>query len=210
MGRRILSGRCKAQLRSEKRRVIVEDMRRAFNGKAGFCVMLRGVLVDTGFRAVIYYRIARWLLKKNIPYLPALVTSHAISKTGAEIRPSAEIGPGLVIKHSVGVVIGGGVILGKCCTILQNVTLGEKYSQDVDHGHDYPVVGDNVTFGAGAVVIGALRIGHHAFVGANAVVLKDVPHNAIVAGNPARIVGNRQIIIDAGTRKIKGDVQSNP
>jgi serine O-acetyltransferase len=167
-------------------------MKMAYMGKSGFFTFMRGYLIDTGFKSIVYYRIANYLFKKKIPYLPNLIASHSISKTAADIRPQADIGPGFVIKHSVGIVIGTGVIIGKNCTILQNATLGEKYAQD--GSHLYPVIGDNVTICAGAVLLGAVEIGNNSIIGANSVVIGHVCENEIVAGAPARKVGVNRII----------------
>jgi serine O-acetyltransferase len=142
--------------------------------------------VHLGFRAVVLYRMAHWLSERNVRLLPRLLTAMALSRTGAEILPGARIGPGLLIPHSAGVVIGNGSVIGANCTILQSVTLGEKYSRQ--GGHSYPTLGDDVTICAGAVLLGAVRIGDGVVVGANSVVLIDVPAGAAAVGAPARIV----------------------
>jgi serine O-acetyltransferase len=170
---------------------ITQDMKMAFMGKSGIIPFIRGFLIDTGFKSVVYYRIANYLFRKKIPYISNLIASHSIAKTAADIRPPADIGPGLVIKHSVGVVIGNGVIIGDNCTILQNVTLGEKYSQDGTHL--YPKIGNNVTICAGAVILGAVEIANNAIIGANSVVIRNVYENEIVAGAPARKVGDNHL-----------------
>ena len=100
---------------------------------------------------------------------------------GVVISPSCYIGNNLLLPHPVGIVIGRDVIIGDNCIIYQNVTLGQKEDQ-------FPVVGDNVTIFAGAQIIGNLRIGSNAIIGANAVVLKDVPESSTAVGVPARII----------------------
>ena len=112
--------------------------------------------------------------------------SIGLSHTGAEIRPECGIGPGLLIQHPSGIVIGSGVVIGARCTLLQNVTLGEKYSHL--GGHHYPRLGNNVTVCAGAVVLGSVVLGDDAVIGANSVVLSDVPSGTTAIGAPARIV----------------------
>jgi serine O-acetyltransferase len=106
---------------------------------------------------------------------------------GLDFAPGAEVGPGLLMHHPHGIVIGGGAVVGAHCTLLQNVTLGERYL-DGRPPHLYPEVGDGVTIGAGACVLGGVRVGDGALIGANTVVLSDVPAGCIAVGSPARIL----------------------
>ena len=97
---------------------------------------------------------------------------------------------GTIITHPVGIVINEDVRLGKSCIIRQNVTIGQgRYNEQ--RGRNYPILGDNVSIGANAVIIGGINIGNNAFIGAGAVVVKDVPENAVVAGVPAKIIKYR-------------------
>lgn len=100
--------------------------------------------------------------------------------------PGAEVGPGLLMHHPNGIVIGGGAVVGEGCTLLQNVTLGERFA-DGRPPHAYPRLGDAVTVGAGACVLGGVRVGDGATIGANAIVLIDVPPGCVAVGSPARI-----------------------
>jgi len=150
-------------------------------------VLARCYLFDMGFRAVLYYRLANWLVTRKVKYLPNLIAARCLRVFGADILPQAAIGPGLVIKHPVGLVIGFGTRIGRNCVLMQNVTLGEKYSAGTEGR--YPVLGDDVTVCAGAVVLGGLRIGSGAVVGANSVVTRDVAEGVVVAGAPARVIG---------------------
>lgn len=102
---------------------------------------------------------------------------------------TAKVGKGLSIPHFQGVVVGGGVVLGDNCTVYQQVTLGQSRGK-------FPVIGDNVTIFAGAKVVGGVHVGDNAIIGANAVVTKDVPANAIVGGIPARVIKMRDIELD--------------
>ncbi|HEY7087537.1 MAG TPA: serine O-acetyltransferase EpsC [Tepidisphaeraceae bacterium] len=149
-------------------------------------------LTDRGFRAVMLYRLANWLYRTGTPWLPKLITAHAVGKTGAEIRPKATIGPGLVIKHPVGVVIGDGAKIGADCTLLQGVTIGERYSPGLEAR--YPTVGSRVTVCANAAILGPVSLGDDVVVGANAVVLSDVPTRALAVGVPARTIQREEFL----------------
>lgn len=103
-----------------------------------------------------------------------------------DIAYQVEIGNGLNLPHQgLGVVIGPGVKIGKNCTIYSNVVLGDKHGID---GNGYPIIGDNVTIGAGAIILGNLKIAENSVIGANSVVIKDIPKNAVAVGNPAKII----------------------
>lgn len=106
--------------------------------------------------------------------------------TGADIAWSSRIGPGLVLWHPTGVVIGSGVVVGRDARLQQGVTLGAARTRTRQDGN--PVLGDEVCVGAGARVLGPVQIGDRARIGANAVVLKDVPAGASAVGVPARII----------------------
>ncbi len=149
---------------------------------------IRSFVLYPGFRAVIYYRLAAWLHRRGVKILPLLVFARTTSATGADIWPQAEIGPGFVVRHTP-VYVGIGVRIGRNCTLLQNVTLGEKLAPGT--AERYPILGDDVVVGAGAVVLGPVRIGDGAVIGANSVVTRDVPAGAVAVGAPARLVGTR-------------------
>ena len=103
-----------------------------------------------------------------------------------EISPYATIGPGLFIPHSLGIVIGHEVVAGKNLEVFQNVTIGSNRKER--NGRMMPIIGDNVSIGSGAVVVGAINIGNNVKIGANSYVDKDIPSNVVVAGCPAKIV----------------------
>ncbi len=99
---------------------------------------------------------------------------------------------GTYFPHPLGIVIHKDTIIGKNCTILQNVTIGKgKYNSLT--GRDVPVIGNNVAIAANAVILGGVTIADNAFIGAGAVVVKDVPQSAVVVGNPARIIKYRKV-----------------
>ena len=117
----------------------------------------------------------------GVPLLPRLASHVARFLTGIEIHPGATIGRRVFIDHGMGVVIGETAEVGDDCPIYQGVTLG---GTSLAHGKRHPTVQDNVTIGAGAVLLGPITIGHGAKIGANSVVIHDVPPNSTVVGNP--------------------------
>lgn len=140
------------------------------------------VLLYSGFHALVMYRIAHAIL--FIPLLPRLISQFSKFLTGIEIHPGAKIAKGLFIDHGLGVVIGETSIIGENVTLFQGVTLG---GTGKEKGKRHPTIGNNVVIGTGAKVLGNITVGDNSYVGANAVVIKDVPPNATVVGVPARI-----------------------
>lgn len=116
---------------------------------------------------------------------PRLISQIARWLTGVEIHPGATIGTGFFIDHGMGVVIGETTEIGDYVTLFQGVTLG---GTGKERGKRHPTLGNHVVVGAGAKVLGGIRIGDNVKVGANAVVLRSVPANSTVVGNPGRIV----------------------
>ncbi len=144
------------------------------------------VLLYPSVRAFIYYRISRWFYKREKFFLARWVSQIGRRATGIEIHPGAKIGKNLFIDHGMGVVIGETAEIGDNVLIYHGVTLGGT-------GHDgdkkrHPTVGNNVTIGTGAKLLGPINIGDNAKIGANAVVLKDVPENTTAVGIPAKII----------------------
>ena len=140
--------------------------------------------VHARWRAVVCWRIAQACMRHAALRPVALLLSDRIlAASGAELRPCSRIGPGVVLKHTTGIVVGDEVIAGRRLTLHQNVTLGDRRPYG-----GQPTLGDDVTVGAGACVLGPISIGDRAVVAANAVVLDDVPADCVVAGAPARIV----------------------
>lgn len=142
------------------------------------------VLLYCGFHAIVFYRIAHVLWNMKIPLVPRALSQLARFFTGIEIHPGATIGHGLFIDHGTGVVIGETAILGDNITLFQGVTLG---GTGKEKGKRHPTLGSNIVVGTGAKVLGNITIGDNAYIGANAVVIKDVPANSTVVGVPGRI-----------------------
>ena len=142
------------------------------------------LLTYDGLHAIIGYRIAHALSYIGLPVLPRLIMAVARWLTGVEIHPAATIGRGLFIDHGSGVVIGETAIIGKNVTLFQGVTLG---GTGKEKGKRHPTIGDNVVVGAGAKVLGNITVGAHSMIGANAVVVRDVPPDSTVVGVPGRV-----------------------
>ena len=144
-----------------------------------------------GIHALLAYRLAHALHEAGVPVAPRALALAARAVTGIEIHPAARIGPGLFIDHGAGVVIGETADVGEDVTLYQGVTLG---GTGFATGKRHPTVQDNVTIGSGAKLLGPITIGHGAKIGANSVVITDVPANCTVVGNPGhpvRIDGRR-------------------
>ena len=129
------------------------------------------------------YRKALWI--HNHRFCARWLSQRARRKTGIEIHPGAQIGRGLFIDHGMGVVIGETAIIGDDCQLYHGVTLGGVGSQEVKR---HPTLEDGVYVGSGAKCLGNITLGQNCRVGANAVVLKDVPKYATAVGVPARII----------------------
>lgn len=138
-----------------------------------------------GFHAIVLHRINHALYKRKIPFLPRFLSHIGRLLTGIEIHPAAKIGPGFFIDHGMGVVIGETTEIGSNCLLYQGVTLG---GTGKEKGKRHPTLGDNVVVGAGAKVLGAIRIGNYVKIGANAVVLRSIPDYSIVVGVPGRVI----------------------
>ena len=143
------------------------------------------LLSYSGLHAVVFHRLAHWLLKKGIPVLPRLISQFSRFLTGIEIHPGAQIGKGLFIDHGMGVVIGETTIIGDNVTLFQGVTLG---GTGKERGKRHPTIENSVTIGAGAKVLGNITIGEYSYIGSNAVVLKEVSPYCTVVGVPGIIV----------------------
>src|SRR3954466_2817246 len=138
-----------------------------------------------GVHALLAHRVAHALHDVGVPVVPRVIAGAARTITGVEIHPAAAVGDGLFIDHGSGVVIGETAEIGEDVTIYQGVTLG---GTGFATGKRHPTVQDNVTIGSGAKLLGPITVGHGSKIGANAVVIHDVPANSTVVGNPGHVV----------------------
>ena len=144
-----------------------------------------------GVHALLAHRVAHALYEAGLPLGPRAIAYASRTLTGIEIHPAARIGDGFFIDHGMGVVIGETAEIGDNVTLYQGVTLG---GTGFATGKRHPTVEDNVTIGSGAKLLGPITVGHGAKVGANSVVIHDVPPNSTVVGNPGhpvRVEGRR-------------------
>ncbi|MDO5142277.1 MAG: serine O-acetyltransferase EpsC [Eubacteriales bacterium] len=142
-------------------------------------------LLYQGFHALILHRQAHWLYQHRRFFLARLLSQLARHLTGIEIHPGATIGRRLFIDHGMGIVIGETAEIGDDCTIYHGVTLG---GTGHDTGKRHPTIGNNVLISTGAKVLGPFKVGDNSRIGANAVVLQEVPPNSTVVGLKARVV----------------------
>ncbi|SEG33943.1 serine O-acetyltransferase [Bryocella elongata] len=149
-----------------------------------------------GLHALWAYRITHWLWRRNFRLFARLGSQAARLLTGTEIHPGAVVGKRLFIDHGMGVVIGETAVLGDDVTLYQGVTLG---GTGKEKGKRHPTIGNRVTVGAGAHVLGNITVGDNCRVGAGSVVLRSVPENSTIVGVPGHIVlrdGKRVVISD--------------
>ena len=149
------------------------------------------LLTHTGMHAVWHYRIAHFFWNIKLKLIARLISSISRFLTGVEIHPAAQIGKNFIIDHGTGVVIGETTVIGRDVLIYHQVTLGGTGNESGSKRH--PTLCDGVMIAAGAKILGDIKIGLKAKVGANAVVLKDVPPYATAVGMPARIIENKVI-----------------
>ena len=151
------------------------------------------ILTYPGVKAVFFHRIANFFSVAKFDLIARIISQFSRFLTGIEIHPGARIGKNLFIDHGMGVVIGETSEIGDNVTIYHMVTLG-GISPSIDSNNQrnikrHPTLKDNVVVGSGAQILGPVIIGENAKIGANAVVTKDVPENAVMIGIPAKNVG---------------------
>jgi serine O-acetyltransferase len=164
---------------------IKQDLRAVFDRDPAATGVVEVILTYAGFHALLAYRVSHWLHAHRVPFIPRALSQLARWLTGIEIHPAARIGTGFFIDHGMGVVIGETAEIGDYVTLFQGVTLG---GTGKERGKRHPTLGNHVVVGAGAKILGGIRIGDNVKIGANSVVLKSVPANSTVIGVPARVI----------------------
>lgn len=149
------------------------------------------LLTHTGLHSVWYYRVAHFFWKIKFKMFARMISNFARFLTGVEIHPAAQIGKNFIIDHGTGVVIGETTIIGNDVLIYHGVTLGGTGNDSSAKRH--PSICDGVMIAAGAKILGNIKIGYKSKIGANAVVLKDVPPYATAVGMPARIIEGEKL-----------------
>ena len=154
--------------------------------------LLSIILTYPGVKAVFFHQISNFFYKAGFDLIARIISQTIRFFTGIEIHPGAKIGKNLFIDHGMGVVIGETSEIGNNVTIYHAVTLGGS-SPSIDserqrHEKRHPTIGDDVVSGAGAQIIGPIKVGNNSRIAANAVVVKDVPDNATMVGIPAKAV----------------------
>jgi serine O-acetyltransferase len=163
-----------------------QDIRAAKQRDPAKPTTLQVIFAYPGVHAIWGHRISHWLWNRGARLAARAFAELTRILTGVDIHPGAVLGSGLFIDHATGVVIGETAEVGDDVTIYQGVTLGGSGG---DTGKRHPTVGDRVTIGAGAKILGPIKIGDDSRIGANAVVVKPVPSSAVVVGVPGQVIG---------------------
>jgi serine O-acetyltransferase len=185
--------------------LIKSDLYR-YTGNIRFSILIKNLLTNKGFKICFLYRVCNffYLNKKSfLLFLFNLLFRHCKNTYSIDLSYETTIGSGLYLGHLLGTVISPKSIIGKNINIMQNTTIGYA-SRGTQKG--YPIIGDNVYIGAGAVIIGNIKIGNNAIIGANCVVTKDVPDKAVVVGVPGKVIsynGSDEYVIRIDYEELK-------
>jgi serine O-acetyltransferase len=164
---------------------IRQDIRAAKERDPAVPTTLQVIFAYPGVHAIWGHRISHWLWNRGARVTARVFAELTRILTGVEIHPGAVLGSGLFIDHATGVVIGETAEVGDDVTIFHGVTLG---GTGADTGKRHPTIGDRVIVGAGAKILGPIKIGDDSRIGANAVVVKEVPSSSVVVGVPGQII----------------------
>jgi serine O-acetyltransferase len=166
----------------------VSDVSAAFNKDPAARTLVEVLTSYPGIKAVLLYRIAHFFWKLNVPYIPRYISDIARELTSIDIHPGAEIGSEFFIDHGAGVVIGETAEVGDNVTFYSGVVLG---GTNLEQKKRHPTLGNDIVVGTGAKILGPITIGNNVRVGANSVVVNDVPEHCVVVGVPAKIVSKK-------------------
>ncbi len=184
---------------------IRRDYRAVFERDPAATSAFEVIMFNSGLHAVLWYRVAHALHRMKVPIIPTALMTCVRLICDIEIHHAAKLGPGFFIDHGSGVVIGETSEAGADCLLYQGATLG---GTGKEKGKRHPTLGDGVVVGAGAKILGAITIGDYAKIGANAVVLRDVPAHASAVGVPARVVRKKVVrMSEAGPVEVLDHVQ---
>jgi serine O-acetyltransferase len=185
--------------------MLLTDLRTIYERDPAARNWLEVLFCYPGLQAIVFHRIAHRLYQTQIPFIPRFISHLSRFFTGIEIHPGATIGKGVFIDHGMGVVVGETAIIGDNALIYQGATLGGTGKES---GKRHPTLGNNVVVGAGAKVLGNIKIGDNVRIGAGSVVLRDVPSNTTVVGIPGRVTRRDSSSVDAlGHDKVR-DVEA--
>ncbi|QFU16861.1 serine O-acetyltransferase [Microvirga thermotolerans] len=163
------------------------DIRAVLDRDPATTRVIEPVLYFKGFHAIQVHRLAHWLWQRGRQDFALYLQSRSSEVFQTDIHPAARIGQGIFLDHATGLVVGSTAVIEDDVSMLQNVTLG---GTGKERGDRHPKIRHGVLIGAGAKILGNIEVGHCARVAAGSVVLKPVPHNATVAGVPAKVVGS--------------------
>lgn len=174
-------------------RTMKSDVQAVFDNDPAARSRFEVVFTYSGLHAIWAHRVAHWLYKKKRYTIARVISQVSRFFTGIEIHPGATIGERLFIDHGMGVVIGETCEIGDDVVLYQGVTLG---GTGKEKGKRHPTIGSNVVIASGAKVLGSFKVGDNSRIGANAVVLSEVPANSTVVGFKARVVKRDGIRVD--------------
>ena len=166
----------------------VSDVNAAFNKDPAAHTLIEVLTSYPGIKAVLLYRIAHFFWKLGVPFIPRYISDIARELTAIDIHPGAEIGSEFFIDHGAGVVIGETAEIGNNVTIYSGVVLG---GTNLEQKKRHPTLGNDIVVGTGAKILGPITIGDNVRVGANSVVVNNVPPHCVVVGVPAKIVSTK-------------------
>lgn len=166
----------------------VSDVSAAFNKDPAAITLLEVLTSYPGIKAVLLYRISHFFWKLGMPFVPRYISDIARELTAIEIHPGAEIGSDFFIDHGAGVVIGETTEIGNNVTIYAGVVFG---GTSLEKKKRHPTLGDNIVVGTGAKILGPVTIGDNVRIGANSVVVNDIPPNSVVVGVPGKIISRK-------------------
>ncbi|MBR1904067.1 MAG: serine O-acetyltransferase [Alphaproteobacteria bacterium] len=176
---------------NSKYKIILQDIQAVIDRDPATRSKTEAVICSSGLHAIIIYRGAHWLWQRGWHLTARIISQTARFLTGVEIHPAAKIGAGFMIDHGMGVVIGETTEIGENVTLYHDVTLGGRKLFD-ENGNKlekrHPTIGNNVTIGSGAQILGPITIGNNVKIGSNAIVIKDIPADCTVVNTPAYIV----------------------